>query len=229
MQKRLATTLLLLVAAALCLGGQQARRGLASPLAGLAAEWAPDEAVLLLVNGTLARFHLKTEAEELLATDVAAFALSADGTRLALARGGRLEFSSYPELRTLGTVQPPARADGKGVALRSVAWSPDGQTLAAGTDDGRVLLWELASGELWGEIGVEEPRAVTQVSFSADGARLFSLFADGRGILWTLAERDVLSRFPPPEAGDGEDAPAPPPAGLAEVRLSPAGEHLLVT
>jgi hypothetical protein len=67
-----------------------------------------------------------------------------------------------------------------------VAFAPDGRTLAAGSHDGKVLLWDLGSGEkprcLSGHRG-----EVASLAFSGDGTRLASGSADTTALIWDLS------------------------------------------
>ena len=71
-----------------------------------------------------------------------------------------------------------------GGTVYSVSFSPDGTTLASGSD-GTVRLWEVASGR---ETAVLEARGtINSVSFSPDGTTLASGSGDGRVRLWEVA------------------------------------------
>jgi WD40 repeat protein len=79
------------------------------------------------------------------------------------------------------------RFDARPGGFWSVAYSPDGKTLATGGEDYHVRLWELVTGrerhKLTGHQG-----AVTSVSFSADGKRLASGSLDSTALVWDLTQ-----------------------------------------
>ena len=72
----------------------------------------------------------------------------------------------------------------------SVAFSPDGRTLAAGSYDGRVRLWDLAGGKLLGLLPTASSKIVLSVAFSPDGRTLAA--GSGRVQLWDTATREQL-------------------------------------
>ena len=58
--------------------------------------------------------------------------------------------------------------------VSSVAFSPDGKTLASGSDDKTIILWDLATGQLRGTPLSGHTRWVNSVAFSPDGKILAS-------------------------------------------------------
>jgi WD40 repeat protein len=72
---------------------------------------------------------------------------------------------------------------GQGGAIRALAFSPDGKTLASGTDTGSLLLWDLTTRTqkfpLTGHNG-----SVNRIAFSPDGKTLASGGQDGLLRLW---------------------------------------------
>ena len=67
--------------------------------------------------------------------------------------------------------------------ISSVAYSPDGQTLASGSADCTIKLWKLASGQ---EVGIltGHSRIVDSVDFSPDGQTFASGSRDGTIKIW---------------------------------------------
>jgi len=75
---------------------------------------------------------------------------------------------------------------------RSLAFAPDGMTLAAGNVDGTVSLWDTATGKNRVNLraGID---MVLAVVFSPDGARLACSSTDSRIHVWELATRRLQS------------------------------------
>ena len=105
---------------------------------------------------------------------------SPDGTKMAVATGIGIwiyEAETADELNLL---------TGHTKAVSSVAFSPDGTTLASGSYDGTVRLWDMGSGrEIHTLTG--HTKAVSSVAFSPDGATLASGSYDGTVSLWDVA------------------------------------------
>ena len=69
-------------------------------------------------------------------------------------------------------------------SVTSVRFSPDGKTLASGSYDKTIKLWDLETGQFRNLKGHE--KSVTSVSFSSDGKTLASGSNDGTIKLWNL-------------------------------------------
>jgi WD40 repeat protein len=70
--------------------------------------------------------------------------------------------------------------------VNSVAFSPDGKTLASGSLDQTVRLWEVATGkEILKFEGHQDP--VCSVAFSPDGRHLASGHNNGTIFIWDVA------------------------------------------
>jgi small GTP-binding protein len=75
--------------------------------------------------------------------------------------------------------------------FKSIAWSVDGRLLASGREDGAVLLWDSAQGDLVHQLeGHVNP--VLCVRFSRDGQLLASLSGDGTARIWDPASGNPL-------------------------------------
>jgi WD40 repeat protein len=86
------------------------------------------------------------------------------------------------------------------VYASSVAWSPDGQRLAAALEDG-AWVWDAHAGGLLAKLLPGQPVAapvgastpITSVAFSADGSHVVSLFRDGVPRVWDASDgRELL-------------------------------------
>jgi WD40 repeat protein len=110
-----------------------------------------------------------------------AVAWSPDGRYFAAVTSGGVQ---VVDAATCQVVYSITSADGKITAL---AFSPDGRTLAVGTDQNVVSLWETASGlerRHWpGHVG-----AVTCVAFEADGEHVISASLDNTLLVWSARE-----------------------------------------
>jgi WD40 repeat protein len=120
---------------------------------------------------------------------IAALSFSPDGRFLASCSG---EIESHGE-----TVDPSIRIwdvtrakqllkiNGHKSKVCSVAYSPDGQFLASGSEDGTVRLWEVATGKELFQFQ-DEGSNVYSVAFAPDGKTVASAMSDGTALVWDL-------------------------------------------
>jgi WD40 repeat protein/DNA-binding SARP family transcriptional activator len=76
-------------------------------------------------------------------------------------------------------------------AVTSVAFSPDGQLLAAGTDSGAIYFWRVSDRQLVG-ICQGHVSHVWSLAFSPDGQRLLSGSGDATVRIWDVESRQAL-------------------------------------
>jgi WD40 repeat protein len=81
-------------------------------------------------------------------------------------------------------------------SVNTVAFSPDGRTLAGGCSDAKVRLWDVATRRLVATL-VGHTKSVASVRFSPDGKSLASGSDDQTVRLWSVATRTATSTFTP--------------------------------
>jgi WD40 repeat protein len=113
--------------------------------------------------------------------------------------------------RTLAPVGQPFRVTATGYAA-SLAFSPDGATLAAGTDNGTLQLWSVASPAHPRLLATEQDSGapVSTVRYAPDGHTLAAASRDGGIRLWNVAS----PASPVPDGAPLAEAPGHP-VGLA--------------
>jgi WD40 repeat protein len=78
--------------------------------------------------------------------------------------------------------------------LRSVAFSPDGQQVATGSDDGTAILWDVRTSEMAHQPLTGHTDSVTGVAFSADGRLLVTASNDRSLRLWDAHSGKALGQ-----------------------------------
>jgi len=116
---------------------------------------------------------------------VMALAYSRDGARLATGAASSIEFFDRARAR------PALRARGQ-VPMRALAFSPDGNVIAAAGGDGRVVIHSGDAGAPLTRL-VDPGQAVSSLAFTPDGKRLVTGSWDGsvrvwRAPAWKLAD-----------------------------------------
>jgi len=148
---------------------------------------------------------------------VMALAFSADGTELAsVTRAGDLQLWDIATSESsIPTEQP----------VTSVAYSPNGQFLAAGQPDGSVLLIDAASDTLVttlsGHLG-----GINALAFSPDSALLASVSDDGALRLWSTQTDANLSALTVVDDGAAVDVAFSPDGSLIAAAADDNAAHL---
>lgn len=70
--------------------------------------------------------------------------------------------------------------------LSCIACSPNGELVAGGSYDGRIFLWQIATGDLVASFDAHY-RSVTVLKWTSDGAALVTGSEDARILVWSLA------------------------------------------
>ncbi|HEV3142819.1 MAG TPA: M56 family metallopeptidase [Gemmataceae bacterium] len=99
--------------------------------------------------------------------------------------------------------------------IRFVAFSPDNKTLAAGSFDNTLRLYDVASGQLRA-LGKDHTGGINSLAYSKDGKLLVTGSLDRTIKFWTVPTLPDISPTPVPPAPAGTDAVAPPTVAAAE-------------
>ena len=84
--------------------------------------------------------------------------------------------------------------EGFDAPITSVRFSPDGQDVLSGVEDGRLIVWSVNTGEQLREF-IGHSARITSIEFSSDGLRLLTASNDRAIILWDYETGRLLRRF----------------------------------
>jgi WD40 repeat protein len=140
------------------------------------------------------------------------------GSRISALAAWRIEPTDEARYALLAALHNPATArfTTQG-AVQSVALSPDGATLAGGSFDGSVQLWDVAGNRPLGNPLTGHSSSVNTVVFSPDGSTLAVGNEDGSVRLWDVADRQLIGE---PLAGHA--------GAVRSLAFSPGGTILAV-
>jgi WD40 repeat protein len=79
--------------------------------------------------------------------------------------------------------------------ILDMKFRPDGRTLATGSQDGTVRLWDVESQRLIGEPLDGRQRGTPSIAFSPDGGTLATAFRDDTVLLWDLKNGQIRKRL----------------------------------
>lgn len=119
---------------------------------------------------------------------------------IALSRDGRFmataSFDKFVAIWDIAARKEIARVN-MPTPMRSVAFSPSGQLLAAGSANNTFTLWDLESGagRTYTIPKVDEKSDVSGIAFSPDGKRLATAHMDSSITLWDVATQAEVKNF----------------------------------
>ncbi|MGW6153696.1 TIR domain-containing protein [Streptomyces sp. NPDC055144] len=139
------------------------------------------------------------------------------GARLKALSAWRIDPTPESRLAVLNAaVNPESGLLAHSFPVESVAYSPDGKTIASGSDDGMVRLWDAATQQKIGAPFIGHNNGVTSVAFGPDGKTLASSGSDGTVRLWNIADRRQIGGAFDPRSGT-----------IDSVAFSPDGKTLV--
>jgi serine/threonine protein kinase len=138
-----------------------------------------------------------------------AFAVALNRSGTLLATSGELTFDTAStvvddgvtrlwDVASKSQVQKFTNPGGRGAL--SVAFSPDGKTLAVADRNGQVYLWDVASGAPVATLADPGGKGVNAVAFSPDGKTLAAADANGIAFLWDVGSRQLKAPLPDPDS-----------------------------
>jgi WD40 repeat protein len=118
-----------------------------------------------------------------------AMAFTSDGRLLAVSSGSIGDGLSLWDMTDPERAQRIGLIDQSLVGVKSMAFAPEGRTLATGFVDGTMILWDLTRPEQpqrIAEMGTENSFSVNSLAFSPDGRTLAAASEDSTIVLWDM-------------------------------------------
>jgi serine/threonine protein kinase/WD40 repeat protein len=112
-------------------------------------------------------------------------------------------------------------AGNDGIGGNSVAFAPDGKTLAASNSDGYTYIWDAATGIVTATLADPNGSSVTSVAFAPDGKTLATGDSAGYTCLWDIATKTVTAKLSDPNSGSSGST-----TGVTSVAFAPDGRAL---
>jgi WD40 repeat protein/DNA-binding XRE family transcriptional regulator len=123
-----------------------------------------------------------------------ALSASADGTLILWDISAALPGPASPGNTSGAAGAIIRRFEGHTGGVNGVAFSPDGHTALSASDDGSLILWDVASGEMLRRFE-GHTQGVTRVAFSPDGKTALSGSYDKYLILWDVGSGQAMRRL----------------------------------
>lgn len=142
------------------------------------------------------------------------FAQSKDGRFGAAGLNNAIQLIDLPSNATIRTLvlEPGEETIGESGDVTALAFDPMGKQLLSGSADGRLFLWDVASGEII-QTFAGHSAFIHQLAFSPDGKSFLSASDDKQVILWDVASGEARITYTSPS-----DA-------VTAVAFSPDGHH----
>jgi len=181
--------------------------------------WSPDGGLLAVAGSEGIYLYVAETLEKLTALDSGAVsvAFSPDGQILAMAQAETVELWDVSAVLQTGELKLQRKLIGES-QINQITFSPDGQTLAAASEDTRVHVWDVTTGDPVRALeGLTGP--VTSVAFSPDGRSLAAgaitdCAANVVFMIWNVDDGQVL-----PTWGGA-------PSTVMSVAFNPNGQQL---
>jgi WD40 repeat protein len=125
-----------------------------------------------------------------LSCDLSELTKSSDGKFLA----SSCHFRNHINIWDLETGELIDTLEGHNDWVRNIEFSPDGEMLASGSNDGTVKLWDPIKGNLIKTLQ-EGSEMIFQVTFSPDGSKLASSSSDNRIKVWDFESGEIIEEF----------------------------------